>query len=49
MAQQEVARGHSMAAAAEEEDDVVLERVAMESIQDYGSPCANNKHVPQHP
>ena len=49
-----VARGHSTAstAAAAEEDegdgDVVLERVAMESTEDYGFPSANSRHVP-HP
>jgi len=48
-----VARGHSTAstAAAEEEDGdgaVVLERVAMESTQNYGFPSANSRHVP-HP
>jgi len=48
-----VARGHSTAAAAAAEEDggdgdVVLERVAMESTEDYSFPGANSRHVP-HP
>lgn len=53
LAQEEAARGHSTAstAAAEEHEvdgAVVLERVAMESTEDYGFPSANSRHVP-HP